>query len=525
MVAAPSPRAGDVILSPVPERGEREVKDLRQWRLALAVLIAAGIARVAIAALTPLFPDETYYWEWSRHLATGYFDHPPMIAWLIRAGTLLAGDTPLGVRLFPVIAGFVAGLFLIATARRLAGTRAAVLTAIVFTVIPLSAAGLVLATPDAPLLGAASATFYAVVRALQRAPHSRASRYWWCLAGVTLGLALLSKYTAVLVPLGIVISLLSVRELRPRLIEPGPYIATLIALLVFSPVIIWNARHDWLSFAFQLRHGLGGAGGSILRRELDFIGGQIGLVTPILLVMMIIAIYRSIFLPPPSSLLSIVSIVIFAFFTYSATRRRVEANWPALAHLPAILLLAAHASKRTWDRWLGAGIVLALLLTIVTYVNAFVPILPVPARRDPAARAAGWDDLARSVNRTYSQRLPISSYRTHVAADRYQEASELAFHLPGHPATYALNLTTRANNYDLWPTFVDRALPRDAMILVVDDVVGEHPTVALLAPHFASVRQGDQAVLARGGDPVKHLRIWMLDGWHGTWPERSLRSR
>lgn len=480
---------------------------------------------MAIAALMPLFPDETYYWEWSRRLAAGYFDHPPMIAWLVRAGTLLAGDTPLGVRLFPVVTGFVAGLFLMATARRLSGARAVLLTAIIFAVMPLSAAGLILATPDAPLLTAASATFYYVVRALQSPPRSRASLRWWCVAGIGLGLALLSKYTAVLVPLGIVIGLLSVRELRTRLTEPGPYVATLIALLLFSPVIMWNAGHDWLSFAFQLQHGLGGAGGSVFRRELDFIGGQIGLVSPILLVMMIVAIYRAFRLPRPSSLLAIVSIFIFAFFMYSATRRRVEANWPALAYLPALLLLATHASRRKWDRWLGAGIVLASLLTIVTYVNAFVPILPVPARRDPTARAAGWNDLARAVNRTYSQRLPISSYRTHLAADRYQEASELAFHLPDHPETYALNLTTRANNYDLWPTFVDRALPRDAMILVVDEVLGEHPTVALLTPHFTTVRQGDQAVLARGGDPVKHLRIWMLDGWHGTWPQRSLRSR
>jgi 4-amino-4-deoxy-L-arabinose transferase-like glycosyltransferase len=497
-------------------------------RTALAVTIVAGIVRLIIAALTPLFPDETYYWEWSRRLAAGYFDHPPMIAWLIRAGTTLAGDTPLGVRLFPGMAGIVAALFVVAAAKRLAGDRAALLAAIVFAVMPLSAAGLVLATPDAPLLAAAAATCYAVLRALEpelsESASSKSAFTWWCIAGVALGVALTSKYTAVLVPLGVFVALLVRRDLRPRLREPGPYVATAIALVIFSPVVVWNATHDWVSFAFQLQHGLGGVSGSAFRRELDLIGGQLALVSPILFVMMTLAIFRPSRLPPLSALLPPIAITIFAFFMYSATRRRVEANWPALAYIPGILLLAARAPTIAWDRWMRAGIGLAAVLTLVTYVNTFTPILPVPARRDPVARAAGWDDLARAVNRVYAPRLPISSYRTHVAADRYQDASELAFHLPNHPEVYALNLTTRPNQYDLWLSFPERAYARDGLIVALDDVAGEHPTLALLAPHFERITRGDQIMLARNGDPVRYLRIWVLDRWLGTWPESASGS-
>ena len=494
------------------------------WRFALAVTLVAGIVRLAIGGLTPLYPDETYYWEWSRHLAAGYFDHPPLIAWLIRAGTLLAGDTPLGVRLFPVAAGILAGLWICAGARRLAGDRAALVAAIVFALMPLSAAGLILATPDAPLFAAVSATMYAVLRVYEHAPRSTGSLRWWSVAGVALGAAMCSKYTAVLLPLGILVAMLARRKLRERLAEPGPYVATAIALLVFSPVILWNARHGWVSFAFQLQHGLGSAPGSVLTRELDFLRGQLGLVTPILFGLMVVAIVRAFSSPPPSSLLAPIAVALFAFFLYSATRRRVEANWPALAYVPAILLLVAHARTQAWERWLRAGVLLAGVLTLVIYVDSFTSILPIPARRDPVARSAGWDDLGRAVNRIHEPRLPISSYRTHVGADRYQEASALAFHLPNHPETFALNLTSRANQYDLWPSFAERAQPRDALILVVDDVVGAHPTVAALAPHFRSVSRGEQVVLARNGDVVKQLRIWQLDGWLGTWPPRSLRS-
>jgi 4-amino-4-deoxy-L-arabinose transferase-like glycosyltransferase len=451
----------------------------------------------------------------SRHLAAGYVDHPPMIAWLIRGGTLVAGDTALGVRLFPVVAGIVAGLFICGGARRLGGERAALVAAVIFAVMPLSAAGLILATPDAPLFAAAAALVYALVRAHEHAPRSAGSLRWWSVAGVALGLAMCSKYTAVLLPLGVFVALLLRRELRPRLAEPGPYVATAISLLVFLPVVIWNARHEWASFAFQLQHGLGGVAGSVWKRELDLIGGQMGLVTPILFVMLTIAVVRS-----SSSLLPPISALVFLFFMYSATRRRVEANWPALAYVPAILLVAAHAGTRSWDRWLRGGVVLAALVTTVAYVNSFTPVLPIPARRDPVARSAGWNDLARAVNVIYEPRLSISSRRTWVGADRYQEASELAFHLPNHPETFALNLTTRRNQYDLWPAFTQRASPRDGLVFVTDDVAGEHPTIALLTPHFAQVTRGEQVVLARAGDPVKYLRLWLLEGWRGTWPRR-----
>jgi hypothetical protein len=347
------------------------------------------------------------------------------------------------------------------------------------------------------------------------------------MAGVSLGLALGSKYTAVLLPFGVFIALFSQHNLRERLKEPGPYVATIIALIVFSPVILWNARHEWLSFAFQLQHGFGGASGSILNREAELIAGQLGLVSPIVFVLCVIAVVRS--LRHGSAhvhgLLAIVAIVVFAFFMYSATRRRVEANWPAMAYVPAVLLLAAQTRTHSLERWLRAGVVLSGVLALVTYVNAFVPILPVPARRDPAARASGWDDLARAVNRVYSVRRPISSYRTHVGADRYQDASELAFHLRDVPEAFALNLAGRPNQYDLWPSFPERAQRRDALILVLDDVEGIHPTAAMLAPHFASRQQGEMVALARNGDVTKRLRIWVFDGWRGTWPEVPLRSR
>src|SRR5206468_3462205 len=164
-------------------------------------------------------------------------------------------------------------------------------------------------------------------------------------------------------------------------------------------------------------------------------------------------------------------------------------------YIPAVLLFATQPRTSRSQRWLQGGLGVAALATFVTYANAFVPVLPVPATRDPAARAAGWEQLAAPIRRTLAQRS--RGHRVFIGGDRYQEASELAFHLREHPLTYSLNLEGRANQYDLWPTFPQRAQIGDALILVVDEVADAHPVAALVTPHFASVARGELVTLER----------------------------
>jgi 4-amino-4-deoxy-L-arabinose transferase-like glycosyltransferase len=519
-----------------PQKGARGAVVGDAWRLAVIVTIAAALTRLVVAAFTPLFPDETYYWEFSRRLAGGYFDHPPVIAWLVRFGTLLFGDTSLGVRFGAVIAGAVAALFTAAAARRLRGPRGALIAAVVFALMPLST-GLTLATPDAPLLCFVAATLYALLRALEHEPRSRESLRWWCAAGVALGFAVASKYTAALVGLALFLGMLAIPQLRARLRAPGPYLGTGIALLVFSPVIAWNATHDWASFAFQLKHGLAPVGGSALKRELELLGGQAALVSPVLFVLLFVASFRALgggsrtaSAQHPAAiarrLLSVVALLVFAFFIYSATKRRVEANWPALAYIAAIIVFATHAGTGRWGRWSRIAVTIAGFITGATFLNTITPILPVPARADPVARSAGWDEFAHAVQLELERRAE-SGRGIWVGTDRYQEASQLAFHLVGRPTTFAMNLTTRPNSYDYWPGFPQLARQGDALVLVLDQV-GEsqpvHPTVSLLRDHFTQVRRGDAFTVSRRGEPLRHVQIWILDGWRGTWPRAVVGS-
>jgi 4-amino-4-deoxy-L-arabinose transferase-like glycosyltransferase len=155
---------------------------------------------MALGALRPLDGDESYYWDWSRRLAPGYFDHPPAIALLIRIGTGLAGATFLGVRLVPVLCNLAGAVVILLMARRLGGSAAALRAALVTACMPITAGWLVLATPDNPLFVTNALALLAVDRALAEPARSRSALTWWAAGGVALGLALQSKEMAVLLP-------------------------------------------------------------------------------------------------------------------------------------------------------------------------------------------------------------------------------------------------------------------------------------------------------------------------------------
>ena len=496
------------------------------WHGAIIVIVIGTLLRLIVGARLPLVPDETYYWEWSRHLAFGYFDHPPLLALLIWLGTTVFGDHPIGIRVLPILCGSVAGLSIAATARRIAGSYAAAEAAIIINVIPLAAAGLVLATPDAPLLAAISTALYFIVVAIQSPRRSAASLRSWSWAGVALGFAFCSKYTSILLPTGVLIAFLSHRSLWPRFAEWGPYAACTIATLIFVPVLVWNSQHHWISFTYQIEHGLGGTPGSLFwsawRHEGDLVGGQAGLATPILFVMIAIAVGKKL-RPQPAPdlwLLAITSALFALFFVYSAIKKRVEPNWPAPAYIGGVVLFAAHGWSERAKKWRAAGISLAGVLTLAVYLHAFEPVFPIPPAKDPVARAFGWGALAEAAERAAAAPRDRAHPRARVwiSADRYQDASEIAYHSPTHIQTFALNIGGRPNQYDLWPGFASRAFAGDRLVVAVDETRGPHDAIVTLSPYFESILRGELVELRRGDAVIAVRRLYTLDGWRGGWP-------
>lgn len=500
----------------------------RARRAAYAVLALAVGGRLITAALVPLAPDETYYWEWSRRLAAGYLDHPPVIALVIRLGTMLLGATPLGVRIGSVVAGAIASAVLVRVAGKLGGETAMLRAAAIIACMPLAQIGLSLATPDASLLLFWSLALAALDAALRPQTSPRARTLAWALTGLSLGAALSTKYTALLLLASAGIALFAQPPLRHILATRGPSIALAIALLVFAPNLAWNATHRWTSFAYQLAHGLAVHRGSPLRHEVQLVGGQIALVSPLLLAALAIPVYRALKQrdDPVRTTLAMIAAVTWLVFSVSALRSAVEPNWQAPAYLSAIVLAASYEGGDRWRQLVRSGCVLGGIITLLIYAHTIVPIVPLDAAHDPTAAGFGWDALATHVDaaRHEPYALTTPSIAAWIGGERYQEASELAFHLRDHPDAVTVDVHGRPNQYDLWPQFSQRARAGDRLVLVLGlyTLPDDDPVIAALRPHFDSVSLREVVALRRGAVVRAWRRVWVLDGWRGSWPRTEL---
>jgi dolichol-phosphate mannosyltransferase len=204
------------------------------------------LLRILYLGILNVIPEEAYYWNYGQHLDWGYLDHPPMVGWLSRLGTMLLGHNEFGVRLFALVSWCATAWFAYRFAFDRYGKKAALGVVVMLSTLPFFIGVGSLMMPDAPLTACwAGALFF-----LHRALFSDKANAWYGV-GICLGLGLLSKYTmGLLVPVTFIFILWDGKS-RHWLTRPQPYLSLVIAALLFSPVIWWNAHHEWISFAFQ----------------------------------------------------------------------------------------------------------------------------------------------------------------------------------------------------------------------------------------------------------------------------------
>src|SRR3981189_1067000 len=223
-------------------------QDLRLVRNTAVTVLALVALRLVAAAWAPLTFDEAYYWMWSKHLGGGFYDHPPGVAYVIRSGTMILGDTELGVRLVSILLALpMSWAVYRATAILFGGARVAATATVLLNVTLMAAVGTMIVTPDAPLLVASSFVLFYLAKVLATGRGA-----WWLAVGAAVGAALLSKYTALFFGPAILIWLVAVPKLRRWLISPWPYLGGLVALAMFRHVSLWNADHHWVSFIKQI---------------------------------------------------------------------------------------------------------------------------------------------------------------------------------------------------------------------------------------------------------------------------------
>jgi dolichol-phosphate mannosyltransferase len=399
----------------------------RRW---LWITVAAlTIARFWLAGRCELLPEEAYYWTYAQHPALGYFDHPPMVAWTVKAGTLLLGDTERGVRLVNMLLWVGSCLLLWLTARHWFDERVATWSAWIFVVLPIFLGVGFIVTPDGPLVFFWMLTLYALTRALQQ------PRYWF-LAGVAFGAALLSKYYAVILAPSLVWFLLLSPKYRFWLKRWQPWAAVVLALLVFSPVIIWNSQHQWASFAFQTTRTVGQKG-STLAKVGTFWAMQLAVVTPVGLVALAAAAARGIRRgwfghEDAWNFATSFSLPVFALFVAASVKTGVHVNWTAPAFLSlSMAAAAAFLEGRAW--WRAGAWALAVMAVVATVLGHVILATGKPARI-AYNHTGGWRTLATRVGEARRELAAQTGQDPFViGADKYNIAAEAGFylHLPG----------------------------------------------------------------------------------------------
>ncbi len=397
--------------------------------MAAAVIASMTIIRLVYAAALDLRTDEAYYWTWSKELQLCFLDHPPMIAWFIRLGTALFGDTNLGVRFAGILAMGATQLLLADIVRRATHNMRAV---IIVVLLPEAALyyGLLMAkvAPDVAVIPFALAMIWALVR-LAESDDGR----WWLAAGLFGGLALLSKFTVVMLLPGVAAFLL-VPAWRSRwLFSPYPWCGALIALAVFSPVLIWNVQHDWASFRFQFVRAT--APHELSLRTLgDYIGLQFGQVGFVLLPVTLSALsftawrgYRT--REPVAILLSTAVLVPFLYFLWKSFTLRIGDTWPMFMWPIGFAAVAINIVKLPQDgapawfvrstvRWARIAVVSGIAMVVLIFLYYVAAPWNFLGRADPIGAEAGYQQVAaraeQELQKIGATWIATSDYRTYA---------------------------------------------------------------------------------------------------------------
>lgn len=433
--------------------------------IAVATIVVLFVLRLLYLGLIDLLPEEAYYWNYSQHLDIGYLDHPPMVAWLIWAGTRLFGVNEFGVRIGAFLCWLVTAGFASLLACNLFGKQAALVCCVLIAAMPFYFLSGFLIMPDAPLTAAWAGTLYFLERALI------GNRRWtWPAAGVCFGLGLLSKYTiALLGPAALLFILLDPKS-RRWLLRPDPYGAAVIALVLFSPVIYWNATHDWMSFAFQSSHRLE----EVRHFSLPALFGYAAvLLTPtgllaafILLTSDSIAAFSRTYARGSKHLFSVVfTLVPLCVFVAFSLFHETKPNWTGplwLSILPGVAAAYVH-QRESETRIVGllraaglptVGITVVVFAIIFQYVALGFP--GVGYRHNIRTLPVAWNEFGGAVA-GIEQAVESQSDKPVVliGMDQYFLASEMAFYVrpDGIPTADSVGrsaIGSRSLMYDVW---------------------------------------------------------------------------
>ncbi len=522
-------------------------------RLILAAVLLMGLASrfayINTDAPIDLSGDEAHYWDWSRQLDWSYYSKGPAVAYVIRFGCLIFGDSELGVRFPAMLLAIATALCTYWLTRRVFGSDRLALGAVLLChVVPMFVAGSLLMTID-PIyyFGWALATCLAHVAIFGK------SRSAWIGAGIAIGIAFLAKYAAFLWLACLLIYLLVYKPQRRWLRTPWPWLTIGVALLFAIPVIVWNAQHDWVTFGHVSRSTTENQSGfsplEILSNFGSMVGSQIGLLNPIVAGFMVGGVvlawrrrdrqFGGKILPvtdrpanaefPALLFLLAYSLPFLGLVALVTIFKEIQPNWPVSAYF-TLIPLATWFVATYWPRtkgWLIGAIVIGLLMIPVAhYSPALYTLIPGnPRKWDPAARLMGWQQIGQEVSLILRQ---SDLNQPFILCDKYQLTGLMAFYVDGQPTVYCAGSywpdpkrRDRLSQYDMW---TDRSL--DQPSLIGRDAIYLGQEAPELKDVFERIERLADIPIVRNGKQIRVQRLWIGHNFKGMQrPDDGLTKR
>lgn len=362
----------------------------------LGAILAIRLIGLAVSN-AELYIDEAQYWAWAQEPAFGYFTKPPLIAWLIAAGTAVCGDTPFCVR-FPVpIVHFATALLVHAVAMRLFDRRVAFWSAIVYAIMPGASLSATLMSTDVPLLFFWTLGLFAIVRHVERPSLADG-----LLLGVAVGLGLNAKYAMIYLPLCFVIYGIVDREGRRALLHPGTLLGLAVAAALIAPNMSWNAEHAFATFEHTRENATRGARFPNFLGVLEFVGTQALIVGPVAFVAYVAAVLAKAGGVDARArrLLVYHSLPVFLLIAVQAFVARANGNWAAAAFPATAILGTAAMLSLDWRLGFRATIDIGVgSLLCITFAGALVGVITWGPIGSELGKLRGWGELAAQVRR------------------------------------------------------------------------------------------------------------------------------
>jgi dolichol-phosphate mannosyltransferase len=397
------------------------------------LLLVAGLLLLQLATLAgpDLFPEEAYYWLYARHLDIGYLDHPPMVAWLINFGTMVFGHGEFGVRIFAFLCHLVTCFFVFRLTTLCFDRRAAWTAMAMLQVLPFFFMTGFIMTPDAPLTACWAGALYFLARVFFQ-ENGRA----WLGVGICLGFGMLSKYTIALIGPATLLFMALDLQSRRWFRHPAPYGAVLLSAAIFTPVLIWNAQHDWASFTYQ---GVNRVAAPWRFSTHELLGSILAVLTPVVLLLAIRVLANRRSLEASSNngsrvrlFCQIFTLVPLAVFVIFSITHRVKLNWTGplwLAVIPAVAAyLTAAPSLLTRRSWITTvAFVCVIYAAFLAYLSFGLPGLGYSARME--LLPVGWSEMGVALEQLkHEARERTQTPTVVVGMDRNFIASEAAFY-------------------------------------------------------------------------------------------------